>query len=428
MLTDLQIKKLSLPAKRVEIPDGKIAGLYLVHQPSGAKSWAVRYRVDGAPKKLTLGSYPALDLANARRRAQEALGEVARGKDPAGIKRESRAAVKASRQAETDVVERVVDLYVERYSKRETRDWRETQRLLNREIVGPWRGRRLSSIGRSDVYALLDAIADRGSPSSARHAFAAFRGMCGWAVKRGLVDRSPAEGVVLPAAPPSRDRTLSDAETGLFYRAFESVGGPFGTVGRLLFLTGARKSEVSGLKWSELDLAARTWRLPKERSKNGREHTVPLSDAAIRILEGLPRVENCDFVFTVTGRAPVCGWTKAKAHIDAAILSILRDEACSRRDDPDQATPPPPWTYHDIRRTVATGLQKLGVRLEVTEAVLNHVGGSRGGIVSVYQRYQFEPEKRQALDAWARRLEEIVVGGPRATPESNVVALTKARG
>ena len=245
MLTDLRIKKLSPPAKRAEVPDGKIGGLYLVHQPSGAKSWAVRYRVDGAPRKLTLGSYPALDLANARRRAQEALGAVAQGKDPAAVKQASRAAAKASRQAETDVVARVVDLYVERYAKRETRDWRETQRLLNREIVGPWRSRRLSSIGRPDVYALLDAIADRGSPSSARHAFAAFRGMCGWAVKRGLVDRSPAEGVVLPAAPPSRDRTLSDAETGLFYRAFESVGGPFGTVGKLLFLTGARKSEVS---------------------------------------------------------------------------------------------------------------------------------------------------------------------------------------
>ena len=103
----------------MEIPDGKIGGLYLVHQPSGAKSWAVRYRVDGAPRKLTLGSYPALDLANARRRAQEALGAVA-------VKQASRAAAKASRQAETDVVERVVDRYVERYAKRETRDWRET--------------------------------------------------------------------------------------------------------------------------------------------------------------------------------------------------------------------------------------------------------------------------------------------------------------
>ena len=233
--------------------------------------------------------------------------------------------------------------------------------------------------------------------------------MCSWAVKRGLIDRSPAEGVVLPAAPPSRDRTLSDAETGLFYRAFESVGGPLGTVGKLLFLTGARKSEVSDLKWSELDLDARTWRLPKEQSKNGREHTVPLSDAAIAILEGLPRVENCDFVFTVTGRAPVCGWTKAKAHIDAAILSILRYEASSRGDGPDKAAPPP-WSYHDIRRTVATGLQKLGVRLEVTEAVLNHVGGSRGGIVGVYQRYGFEPEKRQALEAWALVLDAIVTG------------------
>src|SRR5580692_5935731 len=117
MLTDLLIKKLPLPEKRREVPDGKIGGLYLVLQPSGMKSWAVRYRVAGAPRKLTIGPYPAIDLATARKRAQEALGDVAGGKDPAAVKQASRAAARAEREAEIDRIERIVELFVERYAK-----------------------------------------------------------------------------------------------------------------------------------------------------------------------------------------------------------------------------------------------------------------------------------------------------------------------
>ena len=145
------------------------------------------------------------------------------------------------------------------------------------------------------------------------------------------------------------------------------------------------------MRWSEVDPAAKTWTLPGARTKNGREHVVPLSDAAVRVLQDLPRIGDKPdgFIFTTTGRTPVSGYSHAKAAIDRAISAEM-----------------PTWTFHDLRRTVATNLQKLGVKLEVTEAVLNHVSGSRAGIVGIYQRHNYADEKRAALTAWGERVGE----------------------
>jgi len=187
----------------------------------------------------------------------------------------------------------------------------------------------------------------------------------------------------------------------LVWRALEKVGWPFGPIGNLLLLTGARRDEVASMRWGELDLTSGTWRLPKERTKNKRPHEVPLSDAAIEVIESLPRIEGKDgLVSTTTGATAVSGFSRAKRAIDAAMLKTL----------PEGVASPPHWTLHDLRRTVATNLQRLGVRLEVTEAVLNHTSGSRAGIVGVYQRHEYAAEKRAALDAWAKRIEAIVEG------------------
>ena len=415
MLTDLGIKKLPLPEKRREVPDGKVAGLYLVLQPSGARSWALRYRAAGRPTKLTLGPYPAVDLATARRRALEALGDVAGGEDPAAAKKAAREAAKAEREAETDRVEKVVDLFIERHAKPKTRDWVETRRMLINEVVSRWSGRRLSQITRAHVHEMLDAIIDRGAPIRANRVFAQFRKMCRWAVSRGIIDRSPCDGMSAPSPETRRDRVLSDAEIKIVWQAFESIGWPFGPVGKLLFLTGARRDEVAGMQWGEVNLDARTWTLPSSRTKNKREHVIPLSDDAIKIIEKLPRNEGkAGFVFSTTGKTPVSGFSKAKHEIDEAIVKIA-GEAIT------------PWVLHDVRRSTATNLQKLGIRLEVTEAVLNHVSGSRAGIVGIYQRHDWAVEKRQALDAWANRLKEIVTGEKTANVEDLAGARAKRR-
>jgi integrase len=423
MLTDLGIKKLPLPRARQEVPDGRVVGLYLIHQKSGSKSWALRYRANGKPKKLTLGRYPTIDLATARRRAQEALGDVAGGKDPAAVKQASKAAAKAERESDVDLVERVVELFIERHAKAKTRDWRETERMLVNEVVRRWKGRRLSQITRAHVHEMLDAIIDRGSPIRANRVFAQFRKLCRWSIARGVIDRSPCEGLTAPSPERRRDRVLSDEEIRIAWRAFDSAGWPFGPIGQLLLLTGARKNEVAGMKWSEIDLDARIWSLPQERTKNKRDHELPLSAAAVRIIEGLPRIKMRGFVFTTTGKSAVSGFSRFKTTVDKTVLELSKEQAEARGDDPAKVEALAQWILHDLRRTVATNLQKLGVKLEVTEAVLNHVSGTRAGVVGLYQRHDYRDEKRQALDAWARYLGAIINGeGP-----ANIVRLARTK-
>jgi integrase len=408
MLTEVAITtKLAKPtAKRIEHPDGKITGLYLVQQPSGSASWALRYRFAGRPTKLTIGPYPAVGLAIARRRAQEAIGAIAGGKDPARAKTAARAAAKAERESEEDKVERVVALFIDRHAKPKTRDWRETERLLTKEVAFRWKGRRLSQITKANVNDLLDAIVDRGAPIGANRVFAQMRKMCNWAIGRGLIDKNPCDGVNAPSPETKRKRVLSADEIKLVWEAADALGWPFGPCVKLLILTGQRRDEVAGMRWSEFDLEARLWTIPASRSKNKRAHQVPLSDAAMEILQALPRQEKVDFVFSTTGKTAVSGFSRAKAAIDSFLASRGWIPPAAADDDGT-------WILHDIRRTVATNFQKLGVRLEVTEAALNHVSGSRAGIVGVYQQHDWADEKRQALDAWARRVGAIMTGETR---------------
>jgi integrase len=394
MLTDVLIKKLTIPEKRREVPDGKVTGLYLVVQPSGAKSWALRYRFAGTPKKLTLGPYPAVDLAAARKRSQEAVGDIARGIDPGTEKQASRAAAKAA-AAIDDRLSDIAAKFVKQYSKRENGAlWSAAvERYLARVILPRLGSKRIGEVRRADVRDMLNDITDR-SPTAANRVLAVTRRLFNWAVEEEILAVSPI-GKLKATKEVSRDRVLDDAEIKLVWKAFERIGWPFGPVGQLLMLTGARRTEVAEARWKEFDLATKTWTLPKERAKNGVVHMIPLSDKAIEILEKLPRIANKgDFVFTF-GRVAVQGFARKKIELDAAIAA-------------DIGAPIAGWTLHDLRRVVATNLQKLGVRLEVTEAVLNHVSGSRSGIVGVYQRHDYADEKRAALSAWNERLAQIV--------------------
>jgi integrase len=389
---------------RREVPDGLIRGLFFVLQPTGKASWAVRYRSAGQTRKLTLGTYPAINLKAARELASHALVKVAGGDDPAAEKQ----AAKKSERAPVgrDLVEKVVETFIERYAKANTRSWAETERMLKKEIVGAWKGRHLSEISRADVHELLDGIVDRGAPIAANRILAAFRRMCAWAVERDIVKASPCDGVKSPSVARSRDRVLTDEELRAVWQAAESIGWPFGPLVKLLILSGQRRDEVAEMRWSEVDFDAKTWTLPRTRAKNDVEHAVPLSDAAIEILKTLPRVASkSGYVFTTNGTAPVSGFARAKERLDAALAGV----------SPGMA----PWVIHDLRRTLASGCARLGINLPVIEKVLNHVSGSFRGIVGVYQRHSFADEKRVALETWGRFVEQIVTGAA----AGNVVSL-----
>ena len=212
-----------------------------------------------------------------------------------------------------------------------------------------------------------------------------------WLVERRIIAANPCSAVRRPDASTPRDRVLTDDEIKWFWRACGQMGEPFGPLLKLLLLTGQRRSEVAEMTWAEL--TDDTWSLPASRTKNGRPHIVPLSRQARDLIAGVHRVAGAGYVFTTNGSTPVSGWSKTKKRLDAKMLEAARAE--------DAKAVIPPFTIHDLRRTAAAGLQRLGVPLPVTERVLNHVSGSFGGIVGVYQRHEYAEERRDALERWA---------------------------
>jgi integrase len=390
-LTVKNVEAMRPGADRREIPDGHMPGLYLIVQPSGARSWAVRYRHHGQSRKHTLGSYPAIDLKAARALAGKALRAVAEGRDPSREKF-------LARTAKSDSVDHVVEEFLERHVQRSNRPRtaQGTERLLRQHVLPHWRSRLVHEITRRDVLKILDRVVDGGAPIAANRTFAAVRKFFNWCVARDILAVSPCAGVKPPSAERARDRVLSDDELRLVWAAADKLGGTFGPLVKLLALTGQRRDEVARMRWEEVNIENRLWTLPAERTKNNKPHEVPLSNAALAVVERVPRVAGSPFVLTTNGGAPpISGYSEGKRRLDALLPADI-----------------PAWRLHDLRRSCASGLARLGINLPVIEKVLNHSSGSFAGIVGVYQKHSFADEKRQALEAWGGFVAALVEGKP----------------
>lgn len=367
-LTVKSVETVGGSAERQEIADAFMRGLYLVIQPSGSKSWAVRYRYGGRSRKHTIGSYPVFDLKAARESAAKVLRAVSEGKDP--------------EQHKSGSVDEAVEQFLARHCKDyRPRSLKEAERLLRLNVLASWHGKRLDEITRADVRAMLARI---DAPVTANRVHSITRKLFNWAVENDIIASSPVAGVRPPSQEASRDRVLTDDELKAIWPA--APEGPFGAILKLAILTGQRRSEVGGMEWGEID--GKTWTLPKERTKNGRRHEVPLSRQALAIIGRLPRISD-RYVFSLNATTPFNGFSKAKARFDREVNV-------------------PDWTIHDLRRTAASGMARLGVSLVVIEKVLNHVSGSLAGIVGIYQRHEFADEKRAALQKWATHVERLV--------------------
>lgn len=416
-LTPKRIEAEKPATARKEIPDGLLPGLYLVVQPSGAKSYAVRYRHAGTPRKLTIGPHPAIDLASARTLGGKALRAAAEGRDPAAEKQNAK--IKEAR-GKLDLFENVAREFIERHAMKNTREtsWRETARILGLrpdadgklievggDVIPAWKGRKVQDITKRDVIALLDSVNDR-APIMANRVLAAVRKLFNWCLARDVISVSPCTLVEPPAPERSRERILNDDEIRRLWKATDVEGWPFGPLVKMLLLTGQRLGEVGGMRWDEIDLDAKMWTLPGERVKNDNKHEVPLSDLAVEILKAQPRIKTTKgFVFTTTRDAAVSGFSRAKDRLDETIAG--------------DGEPIEHWTFHDLRRTMASGMAPLGIQLHVVEKILNHSSGTFGGVAGVYQRYTFADEKRAALQAWASFVQSTVSG----QKPDNVVAL-----
>jgi integrase len=385
---------------RAEYPDRGCAGLYLIVQPSGLKSWALRYRFNGDTRKLTLGAVAdheapgltALTLAAARKAAADARHRVEQGIDPAAQKRTAKAtSAKLAAQHAADNVATLAEQFLRLYAAPNTRPrtYQQTEDVLQRLVLPAWQGRTAHDIRRRDIIALVDEIAGECGPQMANKSLAVLGRWFSWLVSRDVIAASPTIGVERPARDVPRERVFDDAEVAALWRACEGEG-VFGAFVRVLLLSGARRAEASGMQWSEIAEAERLWCLPRERVKNGVPHTVPLAPQAWSIIAAQPRYANCDFVFTNDGRRSIGSFSRSKHKLD------------------QRAKLATPWVLHDARRSCASGMQRLGIRAEVIERCLNHRSGVYRGISGVYQRDEMLEAKREAFAAWSRHIEQLV--------------------
>lgn len=390
-ITDAKLKGMKPPTTgRLELSDTVVPGLRVRMSASGVQSFIVRKRIAGKPSNITLGRYgPRFGLAEARKKARAVLSDIEAGGDPSS----PHAAAKRARPG-AETIRGLLPAYLA--AKAERRSVGEIKRVMENYVLPELGDRLADAVTRADVTRLIDKVA-ANAPVMARNVHAQLSAFYSWAMPR--LDRLPANpcrDAGRPSAPKARDRVLSDEELGCLWQLAEAEPFPWNIALKLLILTGQRRNEVFEAHWAEIDLKKKVWTIPGERAKNGERHEVPLTTSVLALLKMIPEHEDSGKLFPAQGRPEngASGFSKVQARLRKSMTEKLGSVS--------------EWRLHDVRRTVATGLQRLGVRLEVTEAVLNHLSGTRAGIVGVYQRHSFTDEKRAALETWVAEVERLV--------------------
>ena len=422
--------------------DDDVSGFGLKVTPAGGKVYVFQYRLarpgeaERTPaRRYTIGRHGHLTPDQARKRAKELAALVHQGVDPRqrdldkiAERDETARLAQEKMRLEGDLAfEKIAALWLDHYENEKDRrasSVRLAKLVVNNHLKPKLTGKPIPHIGRADLQPIIDAIPVK-QRGMRRSVFAYASVLFGWASKRGDISANPLGEMAKPEAPKARDRVLADEELAALWKATPEVGEPFGSFFRLLILTGQRRSEVAAINWTELDRGTATWTIPADRAKNGVAHIVPLSPEAKAELDRLAKVGEAGddgreierwpksgYVLTTTGRTAISGFTKAKKALDVQVKKDRDGKALEA------------WRIHDLRRSVATGFQRLGIRFEVTEAVLNHVSGAKGGIAGIYQRHDWKEEKRSALAAWARHIEAI----SKPADNENVVSFDAAKG
>jgi integrase len=382
-LTKSSIDVLPTPSSDVIYWDAGCPGFGVKVTPKGRKVFIVLYRTGGAGSKLckyTIGPYGRVTLHQARVAAQKVFAAKLEGRDLAAEKREARRRVVADR------VEDLLETFIVQHVS-QNRSVYEISRLLRREMGKPWSGRSIHEITKRDVVDVISAIEQRGAPGTANKTLKVMKTFLRWCLGRAILDRSPAEGVPMPAKVVPRDKVLTDRELAQIILAARQMSGPYGGIVELLALTGQRREEVAAMTWEELDLHRRIWTLPKSRTKNAKEHAVHLSEQSMAVL--LRTTVRGSFVFTVLGSKPFREFSRAKQQIDE--LSGVTG-----------------WRLHDLRRTCVSGMARLGVAPHVADKILNHQSGTISGVAAVYQRHEFLGERQAALDLWGAHIGQLL--------------------
>lgn len=405
--TQDRIEGLECPAGKKDALffDDEQRGLAVRVTAGGGKSYLAQYTFAGAKRRIPLGAVSAIKLKAAREAAQVILGEVAKGRDPASDRKAATVEIKRKTAEEAFTLDALLTQWAGSHltGKRATYAT-EAVRALRYAFKDRLR-KPAAQLNDKAVARVLEGFASAGKPAMAASTMAYGRAAYGWAIGRRLIAHNPFADLSFGHVV-KRDRILTDEELRAVWEATAGPGA-YNAIVRMLILTGQRREEVAGMTVDEISPDFSTWTLPASRSKNAKLHCVPLSSQAQEVLRKSPRFAKDDAdkqgeagenhtkddgkaALVFAGEEGVfSGWSKSKARLDG-------------RSGVEG------WRLHDLRRTMATGLQKLGVRLEVTEAALNHKSGSRAGIVGVYQVHDWADEKRAALTAWGACVAAIV--------------------
>lgn len=375
MLTDTKLAAIKPPATgQQEHPDHKVKGLRLRVGSGGKKTWTLRRRVGAKVINKKLGNYPGMGLAAARDAAERVL-------------------VALEIDGTTDTLDRtfgvVAGRWIEDKAKQKNKRWADQERQLELHVLPHWRDRKMGEIKRRDVRELIDGIEGKVLPN---RVLALIRPIFRFALARDWIDASPAEGIEPPRKEASRDRVLDMEEVARVWNAAPLLGYPFGQYVRMLMLTAQRRTEVAAMRWADVDLKAATWTIPASETKASRAQLVPLSPTAVAILEDAPEIG--PFVFTTDGETHIANYAKSKSRLDEFLTAKGGTLA--------------PWRLHDLRRTAATHMVRLGVSMETTGRVLNHAVA--GITATTYGLHDYAPEKRSALDRWAAEIARAVNG------------------
>jgi integrase len=368
--------------------DSKLAG-FGRRIRDGRATWIIQYRLGHKQRRMTLGSGAKLTAAQAREAARKRLAQVELGNDPAADKRQTRVEAKHTLRA-------VIAQYLEH--KRDAvrpRSFVEVSRYLNQHWA-PLHSVPVTAIKRADVALELGKMVRNNGNTAAARARFTLSAFYVWAMGEGIAEANPVVGSNRPPEAAPRDRVLSDNELAAIWRACGD--DDYGRIVKLLMLTGCRREEIGGLRWSEVDAKERLLRLPAERVKNGRAHDLPLTDLAWSMLPA--RAETGERAALVFG---LRSWSRGKEGLDER----LGDKVAA-------------WRLHDVRRTVATRMADLGVFPHIVEAVLNHQSGHKRGPAGVYNHSRYEGEVRNALVRWSDHVRALVTGSKR-----KVVALRR---
>jgi integrase len=361
-LTDRTVKALKPKKKQYEVRDAGLRGFGIRVNTDGSKTWTLIISNGGRRQRVSLGHYPDLRLADARRRASE--------------RKQSGYRVGGS-------VETVFASYLEEI-KKTRRSWRDVEQVSRLYMIPIMGSRQLDTITAADGVEMMDFICRKSSDNRAAKALAYLRPFYRWAAGRSIIPTNPWAVIVPPSnTTESRERVLTDNELSKIWSFAKADTYPFGPFLQLLILTAQRRSEVGGMMWSELDLDRALWSIPSARHKQKRGHEVLLPIAAMNIITPLPH--HCDWLFSTTRRSPISGFGKFKQRID-------------------RSTGVSDWRLHDIRRTAATRMAELQVPRFTIARVLGH---SDTSITAVYDRATYRGEKLEALEKWCNFLSKL---------------------